>query len=86
MQPLLRDLKWVLYITGHDLSEIYKVEIPDAGSVIEVVETIPLNIRGQGIAWDRHDRGVLYGIIRATDEEEQMGVSNKVVVFRSNIL
>ena len=74
-----------LYITGHDLGEVYKVEIPDAGSVIEVVETIPLNIRGQGIAWDHHDRGMLYGIIRATDEEEEAGISNRVVVFRSNI-
>lgn len=74
-----------LYITGHDLAEIYKVRIPDIGSMLEVVETIPLNIRGQGIAWDRYDRGVLYGIIRATGDEEDAGISNKVVVFRSNI-
>lgn len=74
-----------LYLTGHDLPEVYKVQLPEAGSVLEVVETIPLDIRGQGIAWDRHDRTVLYGIIRATNEEEQQGISNKVVVFQSNI-
>lgn len=74
-----------LYITGHDLPEVYKMKIPEAGSVLEVVETIPLNIRGQGIAWDRHKKNVLYGIIRATDEEEDQGITNKVVVFQSNI-
>jgi hypothetical protein len=74
-----------LYLTGHDLPEIYKVKIPDAGSVLEVVETIPLNIRGQGIAWDRSDPGILYGIIRATDEEEAEGIGNSVVVFSSNL-
>jgi len=74
-----------LYVTGHDPAEVYKVKIPEAGSVVEVVETIPLNIRGQGIAWDRHARNVLYGIIRASNEEEEQGVTNKVVVFQSNL-
>jgi hypothetical protein len=74
-----------LYITGHDLPEIYKIRFPDAGSVLEVAETIPLNIRGQGIAWDHSDPGVLYGIIRATDEEEEQGLTNRVVVFSSNV-
>jgi hypothetical protein len=56
-------------------------------SSIEVwdAETIPLNIRGQGIAWDRSEPGVLYGIIRATDEEEDQGLTNRVVVFGSNL-
>lgn len=74
-----------LYVTGHDLPEIYKIKIPKIGSVLEVVETIPLNIRGQGIAWDRYDKGILYGIIRATDEEEEQSIANKVVVFQSDI-
>jgi hypothetical protein len=74
-----------LYITGHDLPEIYKIRFPDAGSVLEVAETIPLNIRGQGIAWDPSEASILYGIIRATDEEEEQGISNKVVVFESNV-
>ena len=58
------------------------MRLPKAGSVLELVETIPANIRGQGIAWDRSDRGVLYGIIRATAKERAAGVSNKVMVFR----
>ena len=71
-----------LYLTGHDPSEVYKMRLPKAGSVLELVDTIPANIRGQGIAWDRSDRGVLYGIIRATKEERSAGTHNKVTVFR----
>jgi hypothetical protein len=74
-----------LYVTGHDLAEIYKIRIPEAGSILEVAETIPLNIRGQGIAWDHSEPGILYGIIRATDEEEELGLTNRVVVFDSNV-
>jgi hypothetical protein len=50
--------------------------------VLELVETIAANIRGQGIAWDRSERGVLYGIIRATGKERAAGIGNKVTVFR----
>jgi hypothetical protein len=71
-----------LYLTGHDPAEVYKMRLPRAGSVLELVEIIPANIRGQGIAWDRSERGVLYGIIRATGAERKAGVSNKVTVFR----
>jgi hypothetical protein len=71
-----------LYLTGHDPAEVYKMRLPRAGSVLELVEIIPANIRGQGIAWDRSDRGVLYGIIRATKEERSAGTHNKVTVFR----
>lgn len=55
---------------------------PQLRNQLELVETIPANIRGQGIAWDRSDRGVLYGIIRATRKGRDAGGSNKVTVFR----
>jgi hypothetical protein len=71
-----------LYLTGHDPAEVYKMKLPEAGSVLQLVDTIPANIRGQGIAWDRSDRGLLYGIIRAKKEELSAGGSNKVTVFR----
>ncbi|MET0090773.1 MAG: hypothetical protein ABW068_12305 [Candidatus Thiodiazotropha sp.] len=74
-----------LYITGHDPAEIYRIRFPKAGSILEVAETIPLNIRGQGVAWDRSQPGTLYGIIRATDEEESQGMTHRVVVFASNL-
>ncbi len=72
----------LLYLTGHDPAEIYKMRLPSVGSVLELVETIPMNIRGQGIAWDRSNPGVIYGIIRATAAERTAGGTHKVVAFR----
>ncbi|APV50895.1 hypothetical protein BWI17_15080 [Betaproteobacteria bacterium GR16-43] len=71
-----------LYLSGHDPAEIYKVRPPKAGSVLELVETIPMNIRGQGIAWDRSQPGTIYGIVRATQKEKSAGGDHKVTVFR----
>jgi hypothetical protein len=71
-----------LYLSGHDPAELYRMRLPKAGSVLELVDTIPMNIRGQGIAWDRSQSGVIYGIIRATAKERAEGGGHKVTVFR----
>lgn len=71
-----------LYLSGHDPAEVYKMRLPKAGSVLELVDILPMNIRGQGIAWDRSDRGVIYGIVRATADERKAGGTHKVTVFR----
>jgi len=71
-----------LYLTGHDPAELYRVRLPKSGSVLEVVDIIPMNIRGQGIAWDRTQPGMIYGIIRATAKEKAAGGDHKVTVFR----
>jgi hypothetical protein len=71
-----------LYLSGHDPAEIYKMRLPRAGSVLELVEILPMNIRGQGIAWDRSQPGVIYGIIRATAEERKAGGSHKVTFHK----
>ena len=71
-----------LYLSGHDPAEIYKMRLPKAGSVLELVEVLPMKIRGQGIAWDRSERNVIYGIIRATAAERAAGGGHKVTAFR----
>jgi len=71
-----------LYLTGHDPAELYRVRLPKFGSVLELVDVIPMNVRGQGIAWDRSDPGVIYGVIRATAKERAAGGDHKVVVFK----
>jgi hypothetical protein len=71
-----------LYLSGHDPAEVYRMRLPKAGSVLELVDIIPMNIRGQGIAWDRSDRGVIYGIIRATAKEKAAGGNHKVTVSK----
>jgi hypothetical protein len=60
----------LLYVSGHDHAEVYTMRIPQAGSILERIETLPVNIEGQGIAWDRSAdaKGLLYGIARATEE------------------
>lgn len=71
-----------LYLTGHDPAELYRMKLPAHGSVLEVVDIIPMNIRGQGIAWDWSDKDTIYGIIRATKAEMAAGGTHKVTVFK----
>ena len=71
-----------LYLTGHDPAELYRVRFPKAGSVLELDEIIPMNIRGQGVAWDRSDGPAIFGIIRATAAEKKAGGLHKVTAFR----
>ncbi len=62
----------LLYVTGHDRSEVYALRIPPEGGLLKLVRTVPVEIFGQGIAWDRADRGVLFGIRR---KDKQVVVS-----------
>ena len=73
-----------LYLTGHDPAELYRMKLPGAGSVLELVDILSMNVRGQGIAWDRSDPGVIYGIVRASGTERAAGGGHKVRVFRLN--
>ena len=43
----------MLYLTGHDEPELYVMKFPAMGSIMELVEIIPIENTGQGIAWDR---------------------------------
>lgn len=52
-----------LYCTGHDLGELYQVELPKAGSTLMLTAIYKLPITGQGVAWDAHNREV-WGIDR----------------------
>jgi hypothetical protein len=64
-----------LYITGHDNTELYVMELPKMGSVLRWIGTIPVNLAGQGIAFDRSDSGVLYGIIRRSGADSEVTAS-----------
>ena len=64
----------LLYITGHDHTELYVLRIPSAGSVLEHVATVPVATEGQAIVWDRSQRRVLYGISRPTREVVAMRI------------
>jgi hypothetical protein len=57
-----------LYATGHDHPEVYVLRPPDAGSVLELVEVVPVTAEGQAFAWDPFEPRHLYTIIRSTRE------------------
>ncbi len=56
-----------LYLSGHDPAEAYVMQLPEIGSTLRWIGTVPLEIAGQGIAWDRSKPDVLYGFVRATN-------------------
>lgn len=57
-----------LYLSGHDLPELYVVRIPDGGGVLDHLETLGIEAEGQTIDWDESQPGMLYGITRKTRE------------------
>ncbi len=64
-----------LYCTGHDLGEVYVLSLPKAGSILQWQETIPINNHGQGIAWDRSQKNILFWINR---KEKTAGASKLI--------
>lgn len=58
----------LLYLTGHDAGEIYVVQIPRQGPVLEHIATIAAPLEGQAWAWDRDREQTIYAIRRSTGE------------------
>jgi len=69
-----------LYLTGHDPAEAYVMQVPEIGSTLRWLATVLVDIRGQGIAWDRSQPDVLYGIIRGEGDEENRVSVTRVVL------
>jgi hypothetical protein len=60
-----------LWIIGHDLDEVYVMEMPDAGSDLKWIATVHLpGVEGQAIAWDRTSgrKPTLWAIKRSTSQ------------------
>jgi len=57
-----------LYVTGHDNTELYVLEFPEAGSVMRWIATVPIPSEGQAFGWDPEEPGVLYSILKRTRE------------------
>ncbi len=54
-----------LYVTGHDNPELYVLDFPAAGPVLDWVATIPVVAQGQAFCWDPVDRNVIHMLSRA---------------------
>lgn len=53
-----------LYVTGHDKPELYAMRLPEAGSTLQLVTTIPIATEGQAIDWDPRMPHRLWSIMR----------------------
>jgi hypothetical protein len=57
-----------LYLSGHDLPELYVMTLPMAAACSTISDTIGMEAEGQAIDWDESQPGMLYGITRRTKE------------------
>jgi hypothetical protein len=57
-----------LYLSGHDRPEVYALELPKGGGVLDLIETFGVEVEGQAIDWDESEPRMLYGITRRTRE------------------
>ncbi len=57
-----------LYVTGHDLAEMYVLKLPPAGARLEYVRTIMLPTNGQAFDWDMAKPGHVWTIERKRTE------------------
>jgi hypothetical protein len=71
-----------LWITGHDLGEVYVMEPPRVGSELRWIATVRLpGVEGQGIAWDLSGpRPTLWAIKRSTKQVLQFEVPYRDIV------
>jgi hypothetical protein len=53
-----------LYVTGHDSTRVYVLQLPEMGSILALKKILRISSEGQGIAWDRYEKNNLYGIKR----------------------
>ncbi len=65
-----------LYLTGHDHSEAYVMELPKAGSELHWAATVKIPVmEGQGIAWDRTtDERILWAIYKRERKVLEVGM------------
>ncbi len=54
----------LLYVTGHDHTELYALRVPANGDRLALVATLPIPFEGQAIAFDPRDHRLLWGISR----------------------
>ena len=66
-----------LYLTHHHHEEIYRCRLPKMGYTLEWLDTMEVPIQGQGMAWDRSQPGVLYGIHRQNREVVRLRISSE---------
>ncbi|MCW5549282.1 MAG: hypothetical protein KIT44_09990 [Opitutaceae bacterium] len=54
----------LLFVTGHDETELYLLSFPKAAATLQWVATVPMTAEGQSFAWDPVEPGVIHLIIK----------------------
>lgn len=57
-----------LYVSGHDDRALYVLMLPEAGSALKWIATIPISAQGQAFSWDPHEPGLLYTLSKQARE------------------
>ncbi len=57
-----------IFITGHDAKQLCVLRFPEAGSILQWTDTIPMTAEGQSFSWDPVQPGIFYGIVKKTKE------------------
>ncbi|AUW59733.1 hypothetical protein C1T17_18275 [Sphingobium sp. SCG-1] len=61
-----------LYLSGHDLPELYAVTLPKGGATLDYAGTYTMAAEGQAIDWDESNLGIFWGIARRGGEMIEM--------------
>ncbi len=65
-----------LFLNPHHFEEMYICQIPTMGYELELLHTISVPFQGQGLAWDRYQPNVLWGMRRDTREVISMKIED----------
>ena len=57
-----------LYVSGHDDRALFVLALPEAGSALKWIATIPISVQGQAFSWDPHEPGLLYTLSKQARE------------------
>jgi hypothetical protein len=67
-----------LYLSGHDLPELYAVTLPKGGATLDYAGTYTMAAEGQAIDWDESQLGNFWGITRKGGEMIEMRLTPEV--------
>jgi len=74
-----------LFVTGHDAKELYLLDLPKSGTVLDWQATVPISAEGQAFCWDPVAPNTLYSISRRTREVIVSRVTNASAQPRAKV-
>ncbi len=66
-----------IFITGHDAKYLFVLKFPQAGSVLQWVDSIPISGEGQSFAWNPRTQGLFYSIVKKGQQVIESRITKK---------